>query len=117
MRLLVCGGRDYTDGATAFALLDRIHAMRPITCVIQGDARGADTLARHWACSHSVPHEDYPADWRTHGKAAGHIRNAQMLAEGRPDKVVAFPGGRGTADMVRKARAAGLNVLELKGGM
>ena len=52
--------------------------------------------------------ELFPADWKVRGRAAGHIRNQQMLDEGRPHLVVAFPGGRGTADMVRRARAAGI---------
>lgn len=111
MRLLVCGGRDYGDQDAAFRLLDRIHALCPVTCVIQGDARGADRLAKDWAISRGVPHDDYPAQWRVHGKSAGPLRNRQMLAEGRPDKVVAFPGGSGTADMMKISRAAGLHVL------
>ena len=56
----------------------------------------------------------FPADWIRHGRAAGPIRNEQMLREGCPDLVVAFhddPGlGRGTADMVRRALAAGVPV-------
>lgn len=113
MRLLVCGGRDYKDRANVFALLDRIHEKVPISCVIQGDARGADALAKSWAVSRDVMHEDYPADWGLHGKAAGHIRNKQMLDAGHPDKVVAFPGGKGTKNMVAQARKAGLKVLEV----
>jgi len=54
------------------------------------------------------------ANWRTHGKAAGPIRNQQMLDEGRPHLVVAFPGGTGTADMVRRAKAAGVPVMEVE---
>jgi hypothetical protein len=50
------------------------------------------------------------ADWNTHGRAAGPIRNQRMLDEVKPELVVAFPGGRGTADMVRRAREAGVNV-------
>jgi hypothetical protein len=55
----------------------------------------------------------YPADWAKHGRAASPIRNQQMLDEGRPNLVVAFPGGRGTADMVRRARSAGVEVIEV----
>ena len=46
-------------------------------------------------------------------RGAGPERNARMLAEGRPDLVVAFPGGTGTADMVRRAKAAGVRVVEV----
>lgn len=56
----------------------------------------------------------FRADWEQCGRQAGPLRNARMLAEGRPDAVIAFPGGKGTADMVRKARAAGLPVVEAR---
>ena len=78
--------------------------------LIHGAARGADSLAGEWASTRAVPVKIFPADWQTHGRSAGHIRNAQMLREGKPDLVVAFPGGRGTADMVAKANAAGITV-------
>lgn len=113
----MCGGREF--GKTAperFVLrdvLDLWHQRRPITTLIHGAARGADTLAGEWAEAkgvgvHAFP--VHPAQWEAQGKAAGHLRNARMLAEGRPDAVLAFPGGRGTADMVAKARAAGVPV-------
>ena len=72
--------------------------------VIHGGARGADDLARQWGeISVGIEGVEFRADWTAHGKAAGMIRNQRMLDEGRPDLVVAFPGGRGTADMVRRA--------------
>ena len=52
--------------------------------------------------------EEFKADWDKFGRAAGPIRNAQMLREGKPDLVVAFPGGRGTANMVAQAKARAL---------
>ena len=60
--------------------------------------------------SHNIECLTFPADWKTYGRAAGPLRNARMIAEGKPDLVLAFPGGRGTADMTRKARAAGVEV-------
>src|ERR1700679_1966392 len=110
MRLLVCGGRDYSDLARVEAELDAIHAVTPITLLIHGAAFGADTLAWQWAKCHSVPVMAVPADWFNHGKSAGPKRNAKMLAEGRPNLVLAFPGGRGTEDMVSKAERAGAKV-------
>jgi hypothetical protein len=55
----------------------------------------------------------FPAQWDRYGEAAGPIRNAWMLEFGKPDLVVAFPGGRGTADMISKARKAGIEVCEV----
>jgi len=53
------------------------------------------------------------ANWAGLGRKAGPIRNQEMLDQGRPNMVVAFPGGRGTADMVRRARGAGVEVIEV----
>jgi hypothetical protein len=110
MRVLVCGGRDFSDAELLGAWLGGIHKDHGISCLIEGGAPGADTLARLFGEYAGIPVESYPADWTKHGRAAGPIRNAQMLAEGRPDLVIAFPGGKGTADMVRKARIAGVRV-------
>lgn len=111
-RVLVCGGRNYTDQAMLFGALDMEAESRRLWRVIQGGANGADKLARMWAYSRKCEMENYPADWDKHGKAAGPIRNQQMIDEGKPTKVFAFAGGRGTADMVRRAKAAGIPVFE-----
>lgn len=114
MRILVCGGRSYSDRRLAFSELDRIHAATPIDCVIEGGANGADDIVSKWSASRNVHnHKRYHADWAIHGKAAGPIRNQRMIDEGKPDLVVAFPGGRGTADMVNRAMAAGIEVIEV----
>jgi acyl-CoA synthetase (NDP forming) len=55
----------------------------------------------------------FPANWKKHGKSAGPIRNQLMLDVGKPDLVIAFPGGSGTADMIRRARKAGVPVKEI----
>jgi hypothetical protein len=99
-----------------WAYLDAMHEDVGISCLIQGDARGADRLAKGWAESRGIPHEDYPADWRGHGRAAGPIRNRQMLDEARPEVVVAFPDhwpfnrNTGTGHMVTITESAGLPV-------
>lgn len=113
MILLVCGGRAYSDRAAVYAALDRAHAHRPITLLVHGGASGADSLSAEWARERGVRCRAFTIskhEWRVHGRAAGPMRNARMLAEARPDGVVAFPGGAGTADMVRQARAAGVPV-------
>ena len=127
-RVLVCGGRTYgvaQDGpggtlAAAMqrdrlkAFLDRAFEAGRISCIIHGAAKGAGSLAGEWAKANGVPVEVYPADWTTHGRAAGGIRNRQMLVEGRPDVVVAVAGGVGTANMIAQARKAGVQVVEVK---
>jgi hypothetical protein len=113
MRVLVCGGRDYSDRAALAHTLGELHRTRGITLVIAGGARGADTLAEEWAKSQAIPCDVYQADWDGLGRKAGPIRNQRMLDEGPPTLVVAFPGGRGTADMVRRAREAGIETIEM----
>lgn len=114
MRVLVCGGRDFKDYGLCLSYMDRLHAEVGITCIIHGGARGADELADWWASRWAgIESVEYEADWDKHGRAAGPIRNQLMLDEGRPQIVVAFPGGRGTADMVRRARASGIDVRQV----
>ena len=114
MRVLVTGGRDFSDRELLFDTLDRLHAAYSFAVLIHGDANGADRLAGEWGAARGVTVEAHPADWKTHGRAAGPIRNQKMLEE-KPGLVVAFPGGRGTADMVRKAKQAGLEVVMVEG--
>lgn len=112
-RVLVCGGRDYDDKESLTTVLDAAHHANPIECLIHGAARGADTLAADWALSHDVLCNAYPADWERDGKAAGPIRNQRMLDLGKPHMVIAFPGGKGTADMIRRAEAAKVPVVKV----
>ena len=100
-----------------------------ITFLINGGASGADTLSTLWALENQVSFREYRAEWNdldapnarikyTWGKPynanAGFDRNQKMLDEGKPDVVVAFPGGSGTADMVKRAKEAGVEVIEIE---
>lgn len=115
LRVLVCGGRNYEDRETVKFTLDALHVSRGIEAIIHGAATGADTLASWWATVNKIKNIDHPADWAKHGKAAGPIRNQEMIDVSEPDLVVAFPGGRGTEDMIKRARKAGLRVLVVPG--
>lgn len=123
MRILVCGGRDFSNRDLVFKTLyeiapkfppDEYGNTLPDCTIIHGGAKGADQLADEWAVVNWTKLEVFKADWKKHGKAAGAIRNRQMLEEGKPDIVVAFPGGKGTANMVKIAKQAGIKVLEVK---
>ena len=106
MIVLVCGGRDYCDWD---ALDDELSCL-PITKIVHGDAKGADFLAKAWARSLGVEEVEYPANWSKYGHSAGPIRNREMLEKEDIDLVVAFPGGRGTEDMVKQATEKGITV-------
>lgn len=113
MRVLVCGGRDYSDIKRIYEVLDDMLKWSVVDCIIEGDARGVDRIAGYWAKKNRIDLKLFPADWDKYKKAAGFIRNKQMLDEGKPDLVLAFPGGKGTAMMVKIAREAGVEVLEV----
>jgi len=113
MRILVCGDRNWTDGAWIHAVLAQ-HDKD--TVVIEGDARGADRLAGIAADRlFTSAKEVYPALWNLYGKRAGFMRNTEMLVQGKPDLVYAFhldlAHSKGTAMMVRIAAEAGVKVI------
>ena len=113
-KIIVCGGRNYSDRGRLWRELDKIHFELDFWAVATGAADGADWLAIEWAKARQVNFMGYPAEWDKHGKSAGPIRNIAMLYDrGLPMLVVAFPGGRGTADMVKKAKDAGVEVIEV----
>lgn len=136
--ILVCGGRDYgvipkkTDKTyqakraeyelvmRVLDTLSREHSkfytpndnwLPSDICIIEGGAKGADSAAADWAVVNWTKLKTFKADWNKYGKSAGYRRNIQMLTEGKPDLVVAFPGGKGTAMMVDIAKKAGVKVL------
>lgn len=116
LRVIVCGGRDFFDYKFIAETLARFHRERPIRHLFHGNAAGADSLASEWAYGQTDPRisvHPCPADWQRNGRAAGPIRNKNMLGQ-RPDVVIAFPGGKGTANMTKIARAAGVEVIEVK---
>ncbi len=129
MRLLVCGGRavPYTKETYAWVSNNIADALGWVaveddmdtwlapdgTVIIHGVESGIDFLADQWAVSHWVPIKEYRADWENLGKNAGAIRNQQMIDEGKPDLVLVFPGGMGTADVVKRAKKAGIPIKEV----
>lgn len=113
MKILICGGRDFKDyplmSAALFHFQERYGK---IDCIVHGGARGADLFADEWGGEMGIKTKSYPADWNKYGKAAGPIRNGEMLKE-NPDirYVIAFPGGAGTRNMCARAKKYGIPVL------
>lgn len=114
MKVLVCGSRKYADRWHVYEVLDAAHAANPISLIIHGGQTGADTLAHAWAEERGIKFARYRAEWKRLRKSAGPIRNQMMLDREHPDLVIQFPGGTGTADMVRKARAANVPVFTVE---
>lgn len=115
-RILVCGSRDYTSNHIMYDILDDLLEDYRFRILIHGNAPGADTMAKEWANSRAIDVLGYAADWKTHGRAAGPLRNRKMLQAGRPNLVVVFvtkplTNSRGTFDMVSIAKKAGLPII------
>jgi hypothetical protein len=126
MRILVCGSRTFNDKQHLIRILNNVVEERckgpedeygnwlPVDLtIVNGKAKGADNMATDWAAVNWVSFEEHPADWDKYGRAAGLIRNKQMLDTG-VDLVIAFPRGeaRGTKHMMKIAREAGVEVIE-----
>lgn len=110
--ILVCGGRNYADRAKVFK---ELNAIKKPFHLIHGNAEGADMIAALWAdqFGEGITVKAYPANWARWKRRAGPIRNWEMLQEGKPDLVIAFPGGTGTNHMKTIARDAGIEVREV----
>jgi len=104
MKVLVSGGRDYSNKGKVYDVLDRLHSQRPIEVIVHGGSTGADALAHQWAEERGVLTSVYPANWKKHGRAAGPVRNRQMLEEEYPHGVVTFAGGPGTRNLINEAK-------------
>ena len=111
-RILICGDRNYQDWIKVQEYLDTISRT---TIIIHGGARGADSLAGNLATSLKMKVIKFPADWDKYGKAAGVLRNQQMLDEGHPDLVVYFhkdiENSKGTRDMLKRATDSGIRII------
>lgn len=113
MRVIVCGGRNFMNAGWVFHHL----AKYDITELAQGGATGVDYLAKNYATKFLIPQKEYKADWDKYGRAAGPVRNEEMLLNFKPDKVIAFRtgSGKGTQNMIDTARKYGYEVIEVSG--
>ena len=110
MRIIVCGSRHWTN----VERVRQVLAALPLdTVIVHGACQGADTIADTVAKGLGMETEPHPADWGLYGKAAGPIRNKQMLDAGT-GMVIAFHNGlmqsKGTKNMVKLARDANVHV-------
>lgn len=112
MKVLVCGGREYTDYRELCLKLDVIHTEREFTLLVHGDAKGADKLAGRWAVERGIQQVKVPANWEGLDTKAGMVRNQLMLDLVSPEVCVGFPGGIGTNKMMFMAHKQGVEVVD-----
>jgi len=114
MKLIICGGRNYTDINKLNEVLNKLHEQNQINKIVTGDAKGADSMAVNWAKKHDIEYEIYKADWNLNGKAAGPIRNQKMISENSDaDYLIAFPGGNGTKNAISTAMRYNVKVITI----
>ena len=113
-RMIVCGGRDFNDYGFFSACMDRLIAYYDNIRLVSGHARGVDILAEQYAAEKGIQIQVFPAEWKKYGKAAGPIRNRDMLdyAKEVNPVVAAFWDGksRGTGNMLKQAEDIGAKV-------
>ena len=117
MKILICGSRDFKKAYLIQRILRHIQKRVKIEEIIHGGCRGADRLAGKLAQELGIKETIFPANWTLYGKAAGPIRNREMLEKGKPDLVIAFYSGKktsGTQNMVKLARTANVFVIEFR---
>lgn len=116
VRIAVTGGRDYPNRAKADEVMGKaLKALSGRLFVIVGDCEtGLDLYVREFCEAHKsqLNHAVFEADWPKYGKAAGPKRNTVMV-QMKPDLLLSFPGGRGTADMTRQSEAAGIKIQRI----
>ncbi len=119
MRVLVCGDRNWTDRNLIRQALFLILQTHQNLTVIEGGCEGADLIAAEEARKLGADVLEFKADWKTYGKAAGPIRNQQMIDEGQPEFALAFhpdlTKSKGTKNMLALLRKAKIPYQHLKG--
>lgn len=117
MNVIVAGARDLVHDqhcvVVAQAVERWIAENGSVGRVLCGDCRGADAFGRHWANTVGVPVDRYAPDWDRYGKAAGPYRNAAMVRDADGLVVVRFPDSRGSADVLRRAQAKGIPIVDV----
>lgn len=112
MKVIIAGSRNITNPDFVERAIQQSGFS--ITEVVSGRARGVDTLGERWARLNKIPIKFFPADWKTHFKAAGPIRNQEMADYADGLIAIWHNNSSGTKDMINKAKAKGLKVFILK---
>ena len=110
MKVIIAGSRDFKDYELLKQYCDLILSKSNDVEIVSGTARGADQLGEKYAKEREYSIKQFPADWDTHSKAAGYIRNAEMADYA--DGLIAFWDGksRGTKGMLETAKKKGLAI-------
>jgi len=115
MKVLCCGSRTWTNLPKIISAFEDLLKEGPIERILQGGAVGADHWCALEAARRGIKVFEYPAEWEKYGRAAGYIRNEEMIKE-NPDVVLAFQvdNSKGTQHTIDLAREKGIKVIVYK---
>ena len=122
-RIIICGGRHFDDYETLEKVVDKVISELKLTSqeieIVSGNCQGTDLLGELYAEKHELKCTVFPAKWKKFGKAAGPIRNSEMIdyiSDSENPIVIAFvsPNSKGTMDTVNKAVKAGFTVYKIE---
>ena len=103
MKILICGSRNYDNAALIYGF---VRSLPDNAIIVEGEAKGADSLSREAAILYGLEVEKYPANWNLYGPQSGYLRNIQMLKEGKPDYIIAYSNdiknSKGTKHMINQ---------------
>lgn len=115
VKVLICGSRHYDNYDKVKETVKSLVDEHGKIIIIEGGAKGADTLAKNAAIELGIEYREYKADWKRYGRAAGPKRNQLMLDTENPDLVIAFhedlESGKGTKDMLKRAEKEGVKTI------
>ena len=111
MKVIIAGGRDFVPSDSNYIELTALLLEIKASEVVCGMATGADTFGASIGKKLGLPIKEFPAEWFKYGRSAGPKRNKEMAQYA--DVLIAYPGGRGTANMKKEAEKAGLKILSL----
>ena len=110
LKIIIAGSRNFNDKDFVYEKLDKILSNYEDIEIVEGGARGVDSLARQYAIDYKIPYKEFSAHWDAYGKAAGGIRNDQMAQYG--DMLIAFyNGSKGTKNMINAAKRKNLETI------
>ena len=113
MKLIIAGSRDYFPSENSiirFLVEKNIPKVKELVC---GMCSGVDMCGKNWADNYEIPIKEFPADWKTHGKAAGPIRNKEMAKYADALLLIWDGKSRGSANMKQEMKKLNKPIYEV----
>lgn len=114
MKLIIAGSRELFGPRIHEIIENRVPQFsKTPTEIVCGKARGVDTMGEEWAIRNGILVRPFPADWKRYGNLAGPTRNQQMADYADALLLIYLPGSNGSLDMLRRAKVANLEIVDV----